>query len=135
MSRVLIIVGDATETVDTLYPYYRLIEGGYQPVIAAPEKRRYQMVLHEVQPGWTITREWEGYSIEADVSFNEIKEKVDDKEISLFHIPGAENPSDILTKPLPRVTHNKHMDTVLNDSSFVNETAKVVFELRNPNGC
>jgi len=23
-SKVLIIVGDATETVDTLYPYYRL---------------------------------------------------------------------------------------------------------------
>ena len=68
------------------------------------------------------------------ISFNEIKEKVDDKEISLFHIPGAENPSDILTKPLPRVTHNKHMDTVLNDSSFVNETAMVVFELCNPNG-
>ena len=28
--KVLIIVGDATETVDTLYPYYRLIEGGKQ---------------------------------------------------------------------------------------------------------
>ena len=40
MSQVLIIVGDATETVDTLYPYYRLIESGFQPVIAAPEKRR-----------------------------------------------------------------------------------------------
>ena len=72
MSQVLIIVGDATETVDTLYPYYRLIESGFQPVIAAPEKRRYQMVLHEVRPGWTITREWEGYSIEADVVFSEI---------------------------------------------------------------
>jgi protease I len=72
MSQVLIIVGDATETVDTLYPYYRLIEGGFQPVVAAPEKRRYQMVLHEVKPGWTITKEWEGYSIEADVAFSEI---------------------------------------------------------------
>ncbi len=71
--QVLIIVGDATETVDTLYPYYRLIEGGYQPVVAAPEKRRYQMVLHEVKPGWTITKEWEGYSIEADISFEEIQ--------------------------------------------------------------
>ena len=49
--KVLIIIGDATETVDTLYPYYRLIEGGYKPVVAAPEKRRYQMVLHEVKPG------------------------------------------------------------------------------------
>ncbi len=47
---VLIIVGDATETLDTMYPYYRLQEAGFQPVVAAPEKRRYQMVLHEVKP-------------------------------------------------------------------------------------
>ncbi|MCA9248271.1 MAG: DJ-1/PfpI family protein [Planctomycetales bacterium] len=72
MDKVLIIVGDATETVDTLYPYFRLIEAGMQPVVAAPEKRQYQMVLHEVKPGWTITKEWEGYSIQADVAFAEI---------------------------------------------------------------
>lgn len=71
--RVLIIVGDATETVDTLYPYYRLIEGGYTPVVAAPEKRRYQMVLHEVKPGWTITKEWEGYTIDADIAFADVR--------------------------------------------------------------
>jgi putative intracellular protease/amidase len=29
--KVLVIVGDATETVDTLYPFYRLIEAGYKP--------------------------------------------------------------------------------------------------------
>lgn len=72
MEKVLIVVGDAAETVDTLYPYYRLIEDGFQPVVAAPEVRRYQMVLHEVKPGWTITKEWEGYSIQADVAFKEI---------------------------------------------------------------
>jgi protease I len=72
MNKVLIIVGDATETVDTLYPYYRLQEAGLEPVVAAPEKRRYQMVLHEVKPGWTITKEWEGYTIQADVAFAEI---------------------------------------------------------------
>jgi protease I len=69
---VLIIIGDATETVDTLYPYYRLIEAGFQPVVAAPEKRLYQMVLHEVKPGWTITKEWEGYTIEADIAFEQV---------------------------------------------------------------
>jgi protease I len=73
MNKVLIIVGDATETVDTLYPYYRLQEDGFEPVVAAPEKRRYQMVLHEVKPGWTITKEWEGYSIMADIAFADIK--------------------------------------------------------------
>ena len=74
-NKVLIIVGDATETLDTMYPYYRLIEAGFQPVVAAPEKRKYQMVLHEVKPGWTITKEWEGYTIDADVAFTEIEEE------------------------------------------------------------
>jgi protease I len=72
-NKVLIIVGDATETVDTLYPFYRLQEDDFVPVVAAPEKRIYQMVMHEVRPGWTITREWEGYQIKADVTFKEIK--------------------------------------------------------------
>lgn len=72
MDQVLIVVGDATETVDTLYPYYRLQEEGLRPVVVAPEKRRYQMVLHEVKPGWTITKEWEGYTIEADAAFRDI---------------------------------------------------------------
>lgn len=72
MNKVLIIVGDATETVDTLYPYFRLQEAGYEPVVAAPEQRLYQMVMHEVKPGWTITKEWEGYTIKADISFAEI---------------------------------------------------------------
>lgn len=74
MDKVLIIVGDATETVDTLYPYYRIIEAGLTPVVAAPERRRYQMVMHEVKPGWTITKEWEGYTIQADVAFKDIDE-------------------------------------------------------------
>lgn len=71
--KVLIVIGDATETVDTMYPYFRLIEGGYTPVLAAPEKREYQMVMHQVKPGWTITKEWEGYSMHADIAFADIK--------------------------------------------------------------
>lgn len=73
MNKVLIIVGDATETVDTLYPYYRLQEDGFEPVVAAPEARRYQMVMHEVKPGWTITKEWEGYTIQADIAFRDVR--------------------------------------------------------------
>ncbi len=72
MNKVLIIVGDASETMDTLYPFYRLQEDGFVPVVAAPEKRRYQMVLHEVKSGWTITKEWEGYTIAADVAFADV---------------------------------------------------------------
>ena len=69
---VLIVVGDASETVDTLYPYYRLQEAGFRPVVVAPERREYQMVMHEVRPGWTITKEWEGYRIAAELAFSEV---------------------------------------------------------------
>ena len=72
MDKVLIIVGDATETVDTLYPYFRLQEAGFQPVVAGPEKRRYNMVLHEIGPNWDITREFEGYKIDADIAFRDV---------------------------------------------------------------
>lgn len=71
--KVLIIVGDATETVDTLYPVLRLQEENIVPVVAGPEKRRYQMVLHEKPAqGWDITREFEGYTIAADIAFRDV---------------------------------------------------------------
>lgn len=73
-NKVLIIVGDATETVDTLYPILRLKEEGMKPVVAGPEKRRYNMVLHEIpEHGWDITREFEGYTIQADIAFRDIQ--------------------------------------------------------------
>ncbi len=75
MEKVLIVVGDATELLDTMYPYYRLQEAGFQPVVIAPEKRRYQLVLHEIKPGWTITKEWEGYTLDCDLPFAEVKEE------------------------------------------------------------
>ncbi|MDG2390879.1 MAG: DJ-1/PfpI family protein, partial [Planctomycetaceae bacterium] len=59
----------------TMYPYYRLQEAGFEPVVTAPEKRLYQLVLHEQKPGWTITKEWEGYTLNCDVPFSEVKEE------------------------------------------------------------
>ena len=99
--KVLIVVGDASETVDTLYPYYRLIEAGFQPVIIAPEKRKYQMVLHEVKPGWTITKEWEGYSIDADLSFADVNEE---EYIGIFYSGGRAPEYIRYDKDLVRMT-------------------------------
>ncbi len=70
--RVLIVIGDATETVDTLYPHLRLQEAGFEPVVIAPERREYQLVMHEVRGGWTITKEWEGYRLAAELAFAEV---------------------------------------------------------------
>ena len=72
MQKVLIVIGDASETLDTMYPFYRLQEAGFQPVVAGSRRGPFQMVMHEVRPGWTITKEWEGYTIQADLAFAEI---------------------------------------------------------------
>ena len=71
--QVLIVIGDASEVLDTMYPYYRLIESGFQPVVCGPEARQFQMVMHEVRPGWTITKEWEGYTLQAELAFRDVK--------------------------------------------------------------
>jgi protease I len=103
MNKVLIVVGDAAETLDTLYPFYRLQEDGFEPVVAAPERRRYQMVMHEVKPGWTITKEWEGYTIEAKVAFKEI----DPTEYLGIFFSGGRAPEYIRYDPdLVRVTRH-----------------------------
>ena len=73
MNKVLMPVGDASETVDTLYPHLRVQEEGFEPVVAVPEVRKYQMVMHELQPGWHITKEWRGYSIQADIAFRDVR--------------------------------------------------------------
>lgn len=103
MNKVLVVIGDATETVDTLYPYYRLQEDGFVPVVAAPEKRRYQMVMHEVKPGWTITKEWGGYSLQADVAFSEIKEE---EYVGIFFSGGRAPEYIRYDKDLVRVTQH-----------------------------
>lgn len=72
MAKILMPVGDAAEVMDTLYAYYRLREAGYEVVVAGPEARTYQMVLHEIPPGWDITRETAGYHIEATLAFRDI---------------------------------------------------------------
>ncbi len=103
MNKVLLIIGDASETLDTMYPYYRLQEDGFEPVVAAPEKRRYQMVLHEVKPGWTITKEWEGYTIEADIAFADVNP---DDYLGIF-FSGGRAPEYIREDPdLIRITQD-----------------------------
>jgi protease I len=72
MPRVLLVIGDATEVLDTMYPYFRLPEDGFEVVVAAPEKRLYHMVLHEQPPGWDITQETAGYHLQSGVAFRDV---------------------------------------------------------------
>lgn len=73
MPKVLLVIGETAELLDTMYPYFRLPEDGFEVVVAAPEKRLYQLVLHERPPGWDITQETLGYHLNADIAFRDIQ--------------------------------------------------------------
>lgn len=77
MPKILMPLGDATEALDTFYPFFRLPEDGFEVVVAGPEARLYHSVLHEIPPGaavpWDITEERPGYHIQADVAFKDCR--------------------------------------------------------------
>jgi protease I len=73
MARVLLVIGDAAEVLDTFYPLFRIREAGHEVVVAGPEKRKYALVLHEKPDGWDITRESPGYHLAADIAFRDIR--------------------------------------------------------------
>ena len=71
--KILLVIGDAAEVTDTLYPWMRIQEAGYQIVVAAPEVRTYSLVQHQRPEGWDITRESAGYQMQSDIAFRDIK--------------------------------------------------------------
>jgi protease I len=71
LPKILLVIGDGAEVMDTLFPFYRLGESFCVDVIA-PEKRVYHLVIHELSEGWDITEERKGYHLQADRSFSEI---------------------------------------------------------------
>ena len=70
--KVLLVIGDGAEVMDTLFPFYRLGED-FQVVVAGPEKRTYHLVIHELVDGWDITQERPGYHLSSDVAFRDVK--------------------------------------------------------------
>ena len=84
---VLLVIGDGTEVLDTMGPYYRLGED-YRVALAAPEVGSYNTVIHELTPGWDITQERLGYRLESDISFRDV---VPDDYVALV-LPGGRAP-------------------------------------------
>jgi protease I len=76
MAQVLMPIGDASEVMDTLYPFFRLPEDGFEVVVCGPEPRLYHLVTHEIPPPperWDITREGPGYHLKATVAFRDVR--------------------------------------------------------------
>lgn len=105
--KILMPIGDATEVVDTYYPYFRLQEEGYEVLVAGPEARVYNLVTHEIPPNsdlpWDITKEGPGYHLKADIAFKE----VNPEEFAGLFISGGRAPEYLrYDKDLIRITRH-----------------------------
>ena len=84
MPKVLIMTGDAAESLEVMYPYQRLLEEGYEVDIAAPSKKKLQFVVHDFVEGFDTYTEKLGYTWDADVAFAD----VDPSDYVALVIPG-----------------------------------------------
>ena len=87
MEKVLLVIGDGAEVIDTMVPLYRLGED-YEVVKAAPDNRIYHLVQHHHDANWDITIETPGYKLESDIAFRD----VDPAEYVALVLPGGRAP-------------------------------------------
>ena len=86
--KVLILTGDGGDSYEALYAYHRFLEACWEPVIAAPTRRRLHMVIHDAEPGWETYKESPGYSIEPDVAITAVASR----EFAAIIILGSQRP-------------------------------------------
>jgi protease I len=91
MLKVLILTGDAGESLEVMYPYQRLIEEGYEVHIAGPSKKKLQFVVHDFVDGYDTYTEKPGYTWEADLAFAD----VNPSDYVALVVPGGRAPEYI----------------------------------------
>jgi protease I len=72
MRKILVVTGDGGESYETLYAVHRFQEAGWQPVVAAPSRRRLHLVMHDFEEGWDTYIERQGYGYASDITFDEV---------------------------------------------------------------
>jgi protease I len=95
MPKVLMLTGDAAESLEVMYPYQRLLEEGYEVDIAAPSKKKLQFVVHDFVDGFDTYTEKPGYTWDADLAFSD----VEPSDYSAIVIPGGRAPEYIRNDP------------------------------------
>ncbi|MDQ0338268.1 protease I [Caldalkalibacillus uzonensis] len=94
--KVLILTGDAAETLEVIYPLYRFREEGFEVTVAVPNKDEVQTVVHDRQPGiMEISTERLAYRVPAQKKFSD----VNPEDYDALMIPGGRAPEHIRTKP------------------------------------
>lgn len=95
MPKVLILAGDAAESLEVMYPYQRLLEEGYEVDIAGPSKKKLQFVVHDFVDGFDTYTEKPGYTWNADLAFAD----VDPSDYVGLVVPGGRAPEYIRNDP------------------------------------
>jgi protease I len=95
MPKVLMLAGDAAESLEVMYPYQRLLEAGYEVDIAGPAKKKLQFVVHDFVDGYDTYTEKPGYTWDADLAFAD----VDEDEYVALVVPGGRAPEYIRNDP------------------------------------
>jgi hypothetical protein len=72
MARVLVLTGDAAEELDSMYPVFRLREGGHDAVVAARTARAVKLVVHDFEPDCDAYTEKPGHLLPVDVVFGDV---------------------------------------------------------------
>lgn len=73
--KVLIVTGDGGDSYEALYAWHRFQEARWEPIVAAPSRRRLHMVIHDTEPGWETYVERPGHSIDADIAITAVAAK------------------------------------------------------------
>ena len=93
--KVLIVTGDGGDSYEALYACQRFLEAHWEPVIAAPARRRLHMVFHDTEPGWDTYVERPGHSVDAHMAITAVSAK----EFAAIVILGDALPNTCATTP------------------------------------
>jgi protease I len=98
--KILIMTGDAAEVLEVYYPYFRVMEEGYEAFIASPSKKMLHTVVHDFVDGWETYTEKPGHLLPSHIAFKD----VDPSNYDGVIIPGGRAPEYIRTNQhLPRI--------------------------------
>ena len=93
--RILMLTGDAGESLEILYPKYRLEEEGWKVEIAALQKRPIRAVVHDFEDGFDTYTEKPGYLVPVDLGVDD----VDPSAYDALVLPGGRAPEYLRNRP------------------------------------
>src|SRR5699024_10700383 len=115
--KILMLAGDAVEALEIYYAYYRCLEEGFEPTIAANSVKKLHTVVHDFTD-WDTYTEKPAYLIDSHIGF----EDVNPADYDALYIPGGRSPEHVrMNEHVPGIVshffeHNKPVASVCHGS-------------------